>query len=171
MAFIGRYTKYPTYPDFGSDPTKFNNALSITIEQDLFTVGQVLNLQVKIGSTDIRIYDQIVEFYNGDVDFTILESPTLTDGVTPVPIGNADRNSTFVSSVTAYSDPTGISGGTPLRGMEHFGVPSPIIGFGDVPPTTVNFLTLKLNTNYIIRFANVGTENIIDFRYLLLFAE
>lgn len=171
MAYIGRYTRYPIYPEFGTDSTKFNNIQAITTEQDSFTPGQVLNYQLKIGGSEIRVYDLLVEFYNGEVDFTILENPTLTDGVTAIPVGNTDRNSTFATSVRAYSDPTGISGGTPLLGMEHFGLPSPVIGFGDIPPQSVNYITMRLNTNYIFRFANVGTEAIIDFRFIILFAE
>lgn len=171
MPFIGRYTKYPIYPQFGGDPTKFNNICAVLWEQDVFAPAQVLNYQFKTAGSEIRLYDQAVEFIESEVDYTILEGSTCVDGVTQVPVGTADRNSTFVSSVYASSDPTAIVGGNTLDGLEHFGLNSPIIGLGDFPPATVNYVTLKLNTNYILRFENVGTVPIIDMRAIWLFAE
>lgn len=171
MPFIGRGPRYPIYPEFGADPNKFKNTLSFLYENDLFLIGSTINIQVKTGNSDVRLYDQAIEFFNGEIDFTIIEDATCTDGTTPIAIGNPDRNSAFISSVTAYSDPTGISGGTIVAGMEHFGLPSPVFGLGDVPPTILNYLSLKHNSNYIIRFENVGTEDIIDFRYIMLWSE
>ena len=171
MPFIGRDPSFPLYPQFGADPTQFRNIMALTFEQDAVTTGQTLNFQVKTAAKEIRVYDIAVEFTQGEVDFTILEGATCTDGVTAVPVVSADRNSGFVSSVFASSDPTGISGGTVLKGMEHFGLPSPIIGFADEPPASLNFVTLKFNSNYIFRFVNVSSENISEVRFLLLFAE
>lgn len=172
MPYIGRYTKYPIYPQLGSDdPTKFINTLSVGFETDLLPVGNTVNWQIKTGSAEIRFYDQLIEFFNGDVDFSIIEGATCTDGVTVVPIGSSDRNSTFVSSIFASSDPTGISGGARLVSAEHFGLRSPVFGLGDYPPNNLNYVNLRFNTNYIIRFTNVGTEDIIDLRYIALFAE
>lgn len=171
MPFIGRYTRYPIYPQFGADSTKFQNILAITFEEDAFLPGQILNYQFKTASAQIRLYDLVVEFIESEVDFTILEGATCVDGVTVVPAGTADRNSPFVTSVFASSDPTGITGGNTLDSLEHFGLPSPIIGLGDLPPQSVNYITLKYNTNYIFRFENVGTDTIIDMRLILLWAE
>lgn len=171
MPFIGRNPKYPIYPQFGPDPTILHNIMAITFEQDAFTAGQTLEYQFKTADAEIRVYDLIVEFIEGEVDFTILEGVTCTDGVTPVVPGSSNRNSNFVSSIFASSNPTGISGGVALKSFEHFGLPSPVIGLGDVPPASVNFVTLKANTNYIFRFVNVSSVTIIDFRFLLLWAE
>lgn len=171
MSFIGRYTKYPIYPQFGADPTSFNNILAVTFEEDIFAPGHTLNYQFKTGSAEIRMYDLAIEFIESEVDFTILEDATCTDGVTQVFAGTADRNSTFVSSVYASSDPTGISGGVTLESLEHFGLNSPIIGLGDYPPSEVNYVTLKFNSNYIFRFTNVGSVPITDIRCLILWAE
>lgn len=171
MPYIGRYTRYPIYPQFGADSTKFQNILAVTFEQDLFTPGQILNYQFKTASAEVRLYDLVVEFIESEVDFTILEDATCVDGVTVVPAGTADRNSSFVTSVFASSDPTGIVGGNTLDSLEHFGLPSPIIGFADPPPASVNYVTLKFNSNYIFRLENVGTENIIDMRLIILWAE
>lgn len=167
----GPLDKYPLYPQFGTDPVKHENTISLAFEVDLFTAGSTVNFQLKTGSSEIRLYDQLVEFYNSSVDFTILEGATVANGVTPVIPGNSDRNSTFVSSVFASSDPTGISGGVPLKTLEHFGINSAISGFGDIPPQQENYTSLKYNTDYIFRFVNVGTEDIIDFRFILLYAE
>lgn len=172
MPFIGRVnSNYPVHPQFGNDPSVFNNVFAITFEQDVFAPAQVLNYQFKTGSSEIRVYDMAVEFIESEVDFQVIEGATCTDGVTQVIPGNADRNSTFVSSVYASSDPTGISGGTTAISFEHFGLPSPIIGIGDLPPATVNYITLKYNTNHIFRFTNVGSVPINDMRFLLLWAE
>ena len=171
MPFIGRDPSFPLYPQFGADPTQFRNIMALTFEQDAVTPGQTLNYQVKTAAKEVRVYDIAVEFTQGEVDFTILEGATCTDGVTVVPAVNADRNSTFASSVFASSDPTGISGGVALKGMEHFGLPSPIVGLENAPPTAVNYVTLKFNSNYIFRFVNVSSENITELRFLLLFSE
>lgn len=172
MPFRGRNdSDYPIYPQFGSDPTKFNNILAVTFEKDSFLSGDTLNFQLKTGDSEIRVYDLVVEFIDGEVDFTITEGATCTDGVTLVTPGSSDRNSPFVSSVFASYDPTAISGGIIVNSFEHFGLPSPIIGFVDLPPSSVNYVTLKLNTNYIFKFVNVSPVTIIDFRFLLLWAE
>ncbi len=172
MPFIGRFeSNYPIYPQFGNDPSKFNNILALTFEQDTFNPGDTLNFQVKTADAEIRLYDMAIEFIESEVDFTIIEGATCTDGVTQVFAGTADRNSTFVTSVYASSDPTGITGGSRANSMEHFGLNTPIIGLGDLPPSEVNYITLKFNSNYIFRFVNVGTVPIVDMRFLLLYAE
>lgn len=171
MPFIGRYTRYPIYPQFGSDPTSHKNILAITFEHDVLTPGQTINLQLKTSNSEIRLYDQLIEFAESLIDYTVIEDAIVTDGTTVVNIENSDRNSSFVSSIQAFSDPTGISGGTVVAGIEHFGLPSPFIGSADVPPQSVEYITLKRNTNYIFRFTNIGAEDIYDFRMILLWAE
>lgn len=172
MPFVGRHdSNYPIYPQFGNDPTRFNNVFSILYESDMFPAGATLNFQLKVADKEIRCYDLAVEFLESEVDFTILEGVTCVDGVTPIPVGNADRNSTVTSSVLAFSDPTAIVGGVALRSFEHFGIPSPVIGLGDQSPLNVDYVTMKLNTNYIFKFVNVGSDTIIDMRFLFLFAE
>lgn len=172
MPFIGRNnSNYPNNPQFGADPSIFNNVLAITYEQDVFTPGQILNFQFRTADNEIRLYDTAVEFIESEIEYQALEGVTCTDGVTQVFPSNADRNSVFVSSVYASTNPTGISGGVNSVSFEHFGLPSPIIGFADEPPASVNYITMKFNTNHIFRFTNIGTETINDFRFLLLYAE
>lgn len=172
MPFISRInSNYPVYPQFGNDPNLFNNVLAVTLEEEILSPAQTIYLQMKVGASEIRIYDMAVEFIESEIDFRVIEGPTLTDGVTPVNIGNADRNSSFVSSITCFSDPTGITGGSNATSFEHFGMPSPIIGFGDTPPFSVNYVTFRLNTDYVFEFTNVGTVPIVDFRFVILWAE
>lgn len=171
MPFIGRYTRYPIYPQFGGDPTLFQNVLGVLFETDLLNPGGVVEHQLKTAGKEIRLYDMDIEILDSAIDFTLTEGATCVDGVTVVPVGNADRNSTFVSSVYASLDPTAIVGGLPVTIGEHFGLPSPLLGLGNVPPQNVQYLTLKFNTNYIFRIENVGTNPIIDLRVICLFSE
>ena len=171
MPFIGRYTRYPIYPELGADPTKLTNIIGLSFEEETFLPGAILNYQVKTADSEIRLFDMDIEILDGELDFTIIEGATCVDGVTQVFTGSSDRNSLFVSTVYASSDPTAIVGGFTLDSLEHFGLPTPILGFGNVPPLLLNYVTLKYNTNYIFRFENVGTATIIDHRFLLLWAE
>lgn len=171
MPYIGRYTSYPQFPEFGGDPTQFLNALSIVYQVDNLGPGATHDFQLKTADKDVRIYDQSLFFLESEVDYIVLEGATCTDGVTVVPVENADRNSVFVTSLLAFDDPTGISGGIDFDGMEQFALNSGIIGAANRNPLNVQYITLKLNSNYIFRFINQGTETITKLRLVLLLAE
>lgn len=171
MPFIGRYTRYPVYPQFGPDPTLFQNILAATFETELLAPGGTVNYQIKTGDKEIRLYDIELEILDSEIDFTILEGSTCVDGVTVLTLSSSDRNSTFASSVFASMDPTGIVGGVPVKALEHFGLQRPILGFGNTVPENVAYITLKFNSNYIFRVQNVGVSDIIDLRVIVLWSE
>lgn len=163
--------EYPVYPEFGKDTSLFTHPFVVTYEQDLFTTGTTINFQFKTASSDIRLYDMRLEFLNGEVSFKVLEDVTCTDGVTVVTPIQADRNNTFVTSVFASTDPSALAGGTVLDSFEHFGLNTPISGFMDATPNNIELITLKRNSNYIFKFENISAEDIVDFRFLLVYLE
>jgi len=63
-----------------------------------------------------HIHLKTVEVYHSATSalLEIIEAPTITPGTTPVPIYNLNRNSSEVSGVSVFSDPSGISLGTTL---------------------------------------------------------
>ena len=92
----------------------------------------------------------------------LVEAPTVTDGTTPVAIINQNRAGTpRASNARAYSDPSGISGGTVLE--------SRLFGGGGVGqqapagnrPIEVEFI-LRRNTTYLLRLTNqsAGAEDL-----------
>lgn len=171
MPFVGRYTKYPIYPEFNGDPTQFNNILAVSFQYNDLAVGATADFQLKIAGKEIRVYDFGLHFLESVVDFTVFEDATCTDGLNVITPANTDRNSPFLSSIFASSNPTGISGGVKILGLEHFGLVADLVGFGEEPPVNLQYVTLKFNSNYIFRFTNTGSEIIKNLRFLVLWSE
>jgi len=84
----------------------------------------------------------------------MLESPTVTDWTVTMPIYNANRNSVNVSTVTIYSDPTGVSGGEVIN-IEY-------LPASNQSPTASGWnsieYVLKSNASYVFRLTNLSNS-------------
>lgn len=95
--------------------------------------------------------------------FEIVEAPTLTDGTTPVAVINQSRTGTPpASDAVAYSDPSGISGGTVLETRTFGGGGEGKKAPAGSRPIEMEFI-LRRSTTYLLRVTNKsGTEETID---------
>jgi len=115
-------------------------------------------LQIKTGGDAVCfMVDSIVT--DGDkMTLKMYEGPTVTDGTTAVPLINRNRTSSNTSSVNAYSDPSGISGGTQIDEFYVGGTVGQKIVGGDVL-TAQKPLHFKPNTDYVISITNDGSAS------------
>ncbi len=90
-----------------------------------------------------------------DARFEILEDPNLTDGTSEIRRVNRNRTSSNVSTITIYSDPTSITGGFKLEDIR-FGSGDKKAG-SDSRSNDLE-LILALNTTYLIRLTNLGSQ-------------
>lgn len=89
---------------------------------------------------------------------SFIEAPTVTNGSTVVPNYNRNRNSSNISTMVVYSDPTGISGGTILEYDYLFGADNALGGAqaASTPSEMSLEWVLKPNTSYIYKLENLG---------------
>lgn len=91
------------------------------------------------------------------IKFEIFEGSTATNGTTSLTISNQNRESPQTPTLSIFSDPTNISGGTLLRTrIEGTGSNSKPVGIG-VDANELGW-QLKPNTKYIAKFTNIGTQ-------------
>lgn len=114
--------------------------------------GALLYIEVNIPEgTELHL--KSVAFYNGDDGhFELVESPTLTPGVSAITPYNRKRNSVKAPIITLASNPTGISSGTVLEEMFFKGTnqaPGILI-------TTDFEWVLKGDSVYLLRLTNSG---------------
>lgn len=91
------------------------------------------------------------------IKFEVFEGSTVTDGTTSLIISNQNRESSQTATLSMFSDPTNISGGTLLRTrVEGTGSNAKPVGIG----ADSNELgwQLKPNTKYIAKFTNIGSQ-------------
>jgi len=123
-------------------------------------------LQIKTGGDAICFMVDSVVTDGDKMTLKMYENPTVVDGTTAVPLINRNRTSSNTSSMNAYSDPSGVSGGTQID--EFYGtqidefyvggtVGQKIVG-GDVL-TAQKPLRLKPNADYVISITNDGSAS------------
>lgn len=129
-----------------------------------------INIQMNCDSTSDTIHLKEIYFHNsgGIAQVHILEQitgSTMTNGSSSISIWNRNRNSTNVSTVTLYGDPTNVSInssevnilecvyiGSTMTGAEKSGASNT----GIVKPETE--LLLRKNTTTILRITNLTTN-------------
>lgn len=114
------------------------------------------SLQIKTGAKKMNLTTLLIvpeaELFVSE----FIEAPTITDGTTEVSIINADRTSTSSTTMTIYSNPSGISAGTTIEEVDMFGESG--VGQnrrGDRYQSSLDFI-LKENEDYVIRITNNG---------------
>ncbi|MBW2672584.1 MAG: hypothetical protein JRD89_04095 [Deltaproteobacteria bacterium] len=115
-------------------------------------------LQIKTDSDAVCfIVDSVVT--DGDkMTLKMYENPTITDGSSAIALINRNRASSNTSSVSAYSDPAGVSGGTQI---DEFYVGGSV-GFKAVGGDILSGqkpLVLKTNEDYVISITNDGAAS------------
>jgi len=153
MPFIGRFPRYPIYPQTGGDPTENQNIFGMLAQMTIAPLTTA-NIELRTGNTSLKIADFDINFLDGMIDYSIIEDPTLVVGTQEIFIGNADRTSSVVSTARAFSNPTAISGGTMLTALTHFGEDLDIVNAGGQEFKLLDFVSLKTNVSYIFQFKN-----------------
>jgi hypothetical protein len=108
--------------------------------------------QLKTGSRPVAFYGVNLQSNALAFTFQMYESPTITDGITPVPLVNMNRISNGSASYQIFSDPTSVSGGTMIKLYRHF--TSPAAKSETTMAINGVFLLLKPNTSYSMHFTN-----------------
>ena len=126
---------------------------------EYFTVAQSTTsyFQITTGSREVFLINWSLVAATQSCRFKALEAPTLTDGTTAITPVHIHRNETASPSVTLYSNPTSISGGTVLVDAV---IPSGGNKTGGAAGETV-FWTLKTDTDYIASVENLGNSETI----------
>jgi len=125
-------------------------------------------IQIKTGDDNVcYIIESIVT--NGDqITLKFFENPTITDGTTEISLINRNRASTTTIDTKAYSDPSGISGGTQLDEYYLGGTYGQKIVGGEKLGTQLP-LKLDVNTDYIVSITNDGaSDSDVLFRFSLV---
>jgi len=115
-------------------------------------------LQIKTTSSSVCfIVDSVVT--DGDkMTLKMYEGPTVTDGSSTVALINRNRTSSNTSSVDAYSNPSGVSGGIQIDEFYVGGTVGQKIVGGDVIAGQKP-LILKDSEDYIISITNDGSAS------------
>jgi len=125
-------------------------------------------LQIKTGSSSVCFMVDSVVTDGDKMTLKMYENPTVIDGTTAVPLINRNRTSSNASSVNAYSDPSGVSGGTQIDEFYVGGTVGQKIVGGDVL-TAQKPLHLKPNADYVISITNDGAaSNTILLRFSII---
>jgi hypothetical protein len=89
--------------------------------------------------------------------FKALEAPTVTDGTTAITPQRINRDTNIATTLTLYSNPSSISGGTTLVDVV---LPSGGNKTGGGATDSV-FWTMKPNTDYVASIENLGNSETI----------
>jgi len=122
------------------------------------TAGSTAYIQLKTGSKTVHFKPTNIATDADKFAVEFLEDPTLTDGTTPITLINRNRTSSNTPEIAAYSNPTGVSGGTKIDEFYVGGTVGQKIVGGDVI-AGVNEFVLKPNTDYIYKITNEGTSD------------
>jgi len=132
------------------------------------TASATSYLQIKTGNDSVCfIINAIVT--NGDqLALKLFEAPTITDGSTAVALLNRNRLSSNTVDTQAYSDPTGVSGGTQLDEYYLGGTYGQKVVGGDQLGTQLP-LKFKTNTDYVLSITNDGaSDSDILIRFMII---
>ncbi len=115
--------------------------------------GGVANIQIKTNNKSCVILDYEIGTTAQPVTAVAIESPTVTDGTTPIVSYNMNRQSLKTADTTFFSNPTSISGGTTINTMA---ISAEKGSGGDM--STAHAWILKKNTSYIWQITNNGNN-------------
>lgn len=118
------------------------------------TAGATSYAQVKTAAKKATILHYDLVSLSENMKFTILESPTITDGTVEVTPYNVNRNSAETAVTKFYTNPTGVSGGTTL--LIH-GMPSGVNKVGGMTDHS-QIWSIKPNASYAIKLENLGNS-------------
>lgn len=131
-------------------------------------VGATENVQIKTGSSGVCFYVSGIATDSDKITLKLYENPTITDGTTTINLTNMNRESSNTVDVTAYSDPTNVSGGTQLDEFYAGGTFGQKVVAGEQIGLQEPF-RMAANTDYIISITNDGsTESTVLFRFLII---
>ncbi len=121
-----------------------------------FTVAQSATayFQIITGAREAFLFHWSLVAATQSCRFTALESPTVTDGTTAITPQQVNRSASTATTLTLYSDPTSISGGTSLVDVA---IPSGGNKTGGGADDNV-FWTLKPDTDYVASVENLGNS-------------
>jgi len=145
--------------DIQGDPLDLSrNERSFHISQ-YFTVAQSATayFQIVTGAREALLFDWNLVAATQSCRFKALEAPTVTDGTTAITPQRINRDTSTATTLTLYSDPTSISGGTTL-------VDAVIPSGGNKTGGGVSnhvFWTLKPSTDYVVSVENLGNSDTI----------
>ena len=119
-----------------------------------FTVAQSATayFQIITGVREALIFHWSLVAATQSCRFIALEAPTVTDGTTGITPQRINRDTAQTTTLTLYSDPTSISGGTSLVDAV---IPSGGNKTGGGVGSNV-YWTLKPETDYVVSVANLG---------------
>lgn len=122
----------------------------ILFEEITVPASSSTHVQIKTGANNFVHIAQTKFASNVDnIKVEIIEAPTITDGTTPIVPINLNRVSTNSSDITAFSDPTAISGGTIV---ERLVMKGQIIEQSF--PDNIAEILLKKSEDYVLKFTN-----------------
>jgi len=143
----------------------YGDAFDLSRNERAFHISQYFTVlqsatnyfQITTGAREIFLINWSLVAATQSCRFKAIEAPTLTDGTTAITPVHIHRNETAATSMTLYSNPTSISGGTTLVDAI---IPSGGNKTGGAAGSTV-FWTLKPNTDYIASIQNLGNSDTI----------
>lgn len=135
------------------DLSRSRDAYSVAVA---FSVAQSATayFQIKTSTKEALLIHWSLEAATQSVEFIAVEAPTVTDGTTAITPVNINRSHTNGTTLTLYSNPTSISGGTTLIDSV---VPSAGNKTGGGLATSI-FWTLAANTDYVASIENLGNS-------------
>jgi hypothetical protein len=145
--------------DIQGDPLDLSrNDRSFHISQ-YFTVAQSATayFQIITGTREAFLFQWSLVAATQSCRFIALEAPTVTDGTTAITPRSINRDTSTATTLTLYSDPTSISGGTSLVDVV---IPSGGNKTGGGASNHV-YWTLKPSTDYVASVQNLGNSETI----------
>lgn len=135
--------------------------------------GATENIQLKTpidpasGGWWVHLQTRKIIVEDEDIEYMLLENPTVTDGSTDINVSNLDRRSDRTNNFSLYSDPSNISGGTTI---ETGYIPGSTGVLGG-PGVNVDFdefeRVLDADSDYILQITNLGdTSTTVHVRWV-----
>lgn len=143
----------------------FGDAIDLSRAENTFHTANHLSIssratvyfQFNTGNKDCLVIEYGLTAATQSLRFKALESPTVTNGTTAITPVHVNRNYSAAATMTLFSDPTSISGGTVL--------------VDDVIPSGGNktggglvsavYWTMKKNTKYVASLENLGNSTTV----------
>ncbi len=107
-------------------------------------------IQIKTGDKAAHFIFNNLKDTDKTIYISLIETPTLTDWTTQIPVYNANRSSTTNPTLTIFSDPTWISGWTII---DFFFLPAENKNVGETAQIDKEWI-LKKNTSYVVKIEN-----------------
>lgn len=145
--------------DIQGDPIDLSrNERSFHISQ-YFTVASstTVYFQIITGAREALLFQWGLVAATQSCRFTALEAPTVTDGTTAITPQRINRDTSGTTTLTLYSNPTSISGGTTLVDAV---IPSGGNKTGGGASESV-YWTMKPSTDYVASVQNLGNSDTI----------